>query len=165
MNIEIDNAFDEDELSHEPLIRWVTFFLGNEIYGVEVKCVREILKINNILPVPGAPDYVLGITNVRGNVVSVIDGRKRLNLELTKSTEKSRMIVLESENEFVAVVVDNVADIVDISESSLDSNPKVKSSEESRYVTGVFSNNDDLIIALNAERLITNESYDVASSY
>jgi len=160
-----NNVIDIDESLHEPLIRWVTFKLGTEVYGVAVERVREILKINNILPVPGAPDYVLGITNIRGNVVSVIDGRKRLSLETKEYTEKSRMIILESENDFVAVVVDEVADIVDMLESTLTSNPNIKASEDSRYVTGVFTHDNDLIIALSAERLITKESFDMAAGY
>ena len=103
---------DDEEEIHEPLIRWITFQLGEEIYGVEVKGVREILRINNILPVPGAPDYVLGITNIRGNVVTVVDGRKRINLQSIEYTECSRMIVLESDDDVVAIVVDNVEDII-----------------------------------------------------
>ncbi len=159
-----ENLFDDDEAC-EPLTRWVTFQLGQEIYGVVVKKVREILRINNISPVPGAPDYIIGITNIRGNVVSVIDGRRRINLEPTEYTDLSRMIVMESEDDIVAVVVDNVTDIIDLPESSVDSSPKLNKSENSKYISGVIVNSDELIIILDSEKFITEEQCDMVSGF
>jgi len=156
-----DNLFDEEEIC-EPLIRWVTFQLGDEIYGVLVKNVREILRINNISPVPGAPDYIVGITNIRGNVISVIDGRSRINLTSKEHTDLSRMIVMESEDDIVAVVVDRVADIIDLPESIVDSSPKLAKGKNSKYISGVISHDDDLIIILDSEKFITDEQCDVS---
>lgn len=149
-----NNMTDENE-SHEDMVRWITFQLGDEVYGIEVKQVREILLINNILPVPGSPDYVLGITNIRGNVVTVLDARKRINLETIEHTENSRMIVLESEGDVAAIVVDNVADILDLPESRIDLNPKLKVNSDSKYINGVVTHPGGLIIILNAEKFIT----------
>jgi len=159
-----NNLFEEDEPC-EPLIRWVTFQLGQEIYGVVVNKVREILRINNISPVPGAPDYIVGITNIRGNVVSVIDGRKRINIAPAEYTDLSRMIVMESEDDIVAVVVDNVTDIIDLPESSIDSNPKLNKANSSKYISGVIVNADELIIILDSEKFITAEQFDMASGF
>lgn len=159
-----DNLFDEKEIC-EPLIRWVTFQLGDEIYGVLVKNVREILRISNISPVPGAPDYIVGITNIRGNVISVIDGRSRISLASKEHTDLSRMIVMESEDDIVAVVVDRVADIIDLPESMLDSSPKLAKGESSKYISGVISHDDDLIIILDSETFITDEQHDMASGF
>ena len=61
-------------------LRWVTFFLSQEKYGINVMQVQEVLRVTEIAPVPGAPDYVLGIINLRGNVVTVIDTRQRFGL-------------------------------------------------------------------------------------
>lgn len=155
----------EEDVIHETLIRWITFQLGDEVYGVEVKGVREILRISDILPVPGAPDYVLGITNIRGNVVTVVDGRKRINLQPIDYTDATRMIVLESCDDVVAIVVDNVADIIDLPESSIDSNPKLKTCQDSRYIDGVVSHSGGLIIILNAERFITDEPCGMAAGF
>lgn len=151
-----DNLFDEDEVC-VPMVRWVTFQLGPEIYGVEVKKVREILRINNISPIPGAPDYIVGITNIRGSVVTVIDGRSRINLQPAEYTDLSRMVVMESEDDIVAVVVDRVADIVDLPESMIDSNSKLGSGNSTRYISGVISTANELIIILDSEKFITDE--------
>lgn len=155
---------EEDEV-HEALVRWVAFKLGDEIYGIDVKSVREILRINEILPVPGAPHYVLGITNIRGNVVTVIDGRIRVNLQQIDYTDTTRMIVIESEGDVVAVVVDNVSDIIDLPESSIEKNPKLKSGQDSRYIDGVVSYTGGLIIILNAGRFIADEHFDMVAGF
>ena len=160
---EVENSFIEEDENREPVVRWITFQLSDETYGIEVQQVREILRINNILPVPGSPDYVLGITNIRGNVVTVIDARHRMNLPIVENTELSRMIVLESNDEVVAVVVDNVSNIIDLPESSIDSNPKLNTSNDARFIDGVVSHGDDLIIILNVERFIIDEQYAMAS--
>ena len=161
----MDYNLSNDYEIHEPQVRWITFHLGREVYGVEVKQAREILRINNILPVPGAPDYVLGITNIRGNVVTVIDGRKRINLPEIEHTESTRMIVLEDNDEIAAIVVDNVEDVIDLPESSFDSNPKLKTGQDSPYITGVVSYPEGLIIVLSAQKFITEESYDMVAGF
>ncbi len=161
----MDNDLHDDNEASEPLIRWVTFQLGDEVYGVIVTKVREILRINNISPVPGAPDYIIGITNIRGNVVSVVDGRKRINLSPTETTDLSRMIVMESEDEVVAVVVDKVSNIIDLPESLINSNPKLSVGEESKYISGVISHVDGLMIILDSEKFITDEQCDMAVGF
>jgi purine-binding chemotaxis protein CheW len=157
-----NNRADAND-AHEHLVRWITFHLGEEVYGIEVKQVREILLINNILPVPGAPDYVLGITNIRGNVVTVLDARTRINLPAIDHTDSTRMIVLESDGDVAAIVVDNVVDIIDLPESSIDLNPKLKVNKDSKYINGVVTHSGGLIIILNAERFITEEQLDMVS--
>ena len=156
---------DEDIESLEPKVRWITFRLGDEIYGVEVKRVREILLIKDILPVPGAPDYVLGITNIRGSVVTVVDGRKRMELQAVEYTDVTRMIVLESENSAAAIVVDNVSDIIDMPESAINSNPTLNNSEDSRFNSGVVTGLETLIIILNVDKFIAEEQYDMVSGF
>ena len=78
------------------LLRWVTFKLGNEIYGVNVMQVREVLRYTDIAPVPGAPSYVLGIINLRGNVVTVIDTRARFGIPPAEVTDNTRIMIIES---------------------------------------------------------------------
>lgn len=147
----------EEDVIHETLIRWIAFQLGDEIYGVEVKRVREILRLSEMLPVPGAPEFVLGITNIRGNVVTVVDGRKRINLQPTDYTDATRMIVMESDDDIIAVVVDNVADIIDLPESSIDLNPRLKTCHNAIYIDGVVTHLDELIIILNVEKFIATQ--------
>ena len=162
-----DNNYDEttDEINHGPMVRLITFNLDNETYGVEVSQVREILRINQNFPVPGAPDYVLGITNIRGNVITIIDARMRFNLPIVEYTERARMIVIESHDDTVAVVVDSVSDVIDVQESSIDTNLKVNLSGDSRYISGVVTRVDGLIIILNVEKFIAEEQLDMVAGF
>jgi purine-binding chemotaxis protein CheW len=153
---------EDDEESRGPLIRWITFRLGSEIYGIEVQQVREILRINNIFPVPGAPDCVVGITNIRGNVITVIDARSLLRLETAELTEDARMIVLETRDEIAAIIVDSVSDVVDLPVSAIDANPRVHPRKDSRYINGVISHADELIIILNIDSFQMDENCEAA---
>ena len=96
------------------LLRWVTFKLGNEIYGVNVMQVREVLRYTDIAPVPGAPSYVLGIINLRGNVVTVIDTRARFGIPPAEVTDNTRIMIIESEKHVIGILVDSVAEVADL---------------------------------------------------
>ncbi|MEK9765813.1 MAG: chemotaxis protein CheW, partial [Thalassolituus sp.] len=73
----------------DPVLQWVTFRLENETYGINVMQVQEVLRYTEIAPVPGAPAYVLGIINLRGNVVTVIDTRQRFGLPTADTTDQT----------------------------------------------------------------------------
>src|SRR3990170_7687957 len=96
--------------AEDPLVQWVTFRLDNETYGVNVMQVQEVLRMTEIAPVPGAPDYVLGIINLRGNVVTVIDTRKRFGLELREVDDATRIVITEIEQQVIGMLVDAVAE-------------------------------------------------------
>ena len=73
----------------DPILQWVTFKLDNESYGINVMRVQEVLRYTEIAPVPGAPSYVLGIINLRGNVVTVIDTRQRFGLDTVEVSDNT----------------------------------------------------------------------------
>lgn len=163
-----ENDYDDDidnEINHETMIRLITFDLENETYGIEVGQVREILRINQTFPVPGAPDYVLGITNIRGNVITIIDARRRFNLAIIEHSARARMIVVESNDDTVAVVVDSVSDVIDIPKSIINVNMKVNLTGDSRFISGVVSHESGLIIILNIEKFITDEQFDMVAGF
>ena len=96
----------------DEIIQLVTFRLKDETYGINVMQVQEVLRITEIAPVPGAPGYVLGIINLRGNVVTVIDTRTRFGLPTTELDDASRIVIIESEQQVVGILVDSVAEVV-----------------------------------------------------
>ncbi len=148
---------EEDTLSNEPVSEWVTFFLEDEKYGVNVLLVREVLKNTEIAPVPGAPDYVLGIINLRGNVVTVVDTRKRLGLGEKETDESTRIVVIEMDEQVLGIVVDSVAQVADLRESEIEYAPNVGNDESSKYIHGVSNQNDELLILLDMEKMFTHE--------
>jgi len=90
--------------SEDPILQWVTFKLDNETYGINVMQVQEVLRYTEIAPVPGAPSYVLGIINLRGNVVTVIDTRQRFGLMNSEITDNSRIVIIEADKQVVGIL-------------------------------------------------------------
>ena len=91
--------------AEDPILQWVTFRLDNETYGINVMQVQEVLRYTEIAPVPGAPSYVLGIINLRGNVVTVIDTRQRFGLDSSDVTDNTRIVIIEADKQVVGILV------------------------------------------------------------
>ena len=149
----------------DELLRWVTFRLADEGYGINVMQVQEVLRITDVAPVPGAPHFVLGIINLRGNVVTVLDMRKLLGLMPGEVTEQSRIMVIESGKVTVGLLVDSVAEVVNINASQIDPAPSVGNDDSSRYIQGVFSREDQILILIDLNKLISEEDRDAISMF
>lgn len=146
--------------SDDPVVQWVTFRLAEENYGINVMQVQEVLRVSEIAPVPGAPHYVLGIINLRGNVVTVIDTRIRLGLPTTDVTDSTRIVIIESSGHVVGILVDCVAEVVDLQASAVESAPNVGNDESANYIQGVTSRDGELLILVDLNKLITDEEWD-----
>ena len=142
----------------------VTFTLENEIYGINVMQVQEVLREIEVAPVPGAPHYVLGIINLRGNVVSVIDARTRFGLAPKDSDEMTRIIVIEVKHQILGILVDSVAEVVDVKTDEVDSAPNVGNAETSKYIDGVVSRGNMLLILVDLNKLLTDSEWGDISS-
>jgi purine-binding chemotaxis protein CheW len=143
----------------DPVIQLVTFRLKDETYGINVMQVQEVLRVSEIAPVPGAPGYVLGIINLRGNVVTVIDTRTRFGLPTTELDDASRIVIIESEQQVVGILVDSVAEVVELRQSEIDTAPSIGSEESSRYIQGVASRDHDLLIVVDLNKLLSDEEW------
>ena len=133
----------------------VTFTLEDEVYGINVMQVQEVLREIEVAPVPGAPHYVTGIINLRGNVVSVIDARTRFGLPTKESTPMTRIIVIEAQQQIIGILVDSVAEVVDIELSEIETAPNVGNEETARYIDGVVSRDEKLLILVDLNKLLT----------
>ena len=137
----------------------VTFRLDAEIYGINVMLVQEVLRVTDIAPVPGAPDYVIGIINLRGNVVTVIDTRMRFGLPPRDFDDATRIVIIETENQTVGLVVDSVSEVVDIYSNEIETAPNVGNDETARYIEGVVSRGEDLLILVDLNKLLTDDEW------
>lgn len=148
------------ENSNDEIVQWVTFRLDNEKYGIRVMQVQEVLRMTEIAPVPGAPDYVLGIINLRGNVVTVIDSRKRFGLSEAEADDSTRIVIIEAEKHVVGILVDSVAEVVDLQTSEIDAAPNVGNDESSKYIQGVSSRDKELLILVDVNKLLSDDEWD-----
>jgi purine-binding chemotaxis protein CheW len=148
----------EDGEVNDPILQWVTYQLEDETYGINVMQVQEVLRITEIAPVPGAPSYVLGIINLRGNVVTVIDTRSRFGLMAKEShDDQSRIIIVEVSGSVIGMLVDSVTEVVYLHQSEIDSVPIVNNDESSRFIQGVCNREQQLLILVDANRFLTEE--------
>lgn len=145
--------FDKQAAEAQIQLQCVTFTLEQETYGINVMQVQEVLRETEVAPVPGAPDYVIGIINLRGNVVSVINARARFGLADIESTDLTRIIVVEIREQIVGILVDSVAEVVDIMASEIESAPNVGNDDSSKYIDGVVSRGEKLLILVNLNKL------------
>ena len=155
---------DVVEDKDDTIIQWVTFHLEHEKYGIKVMQVQEVLRMTEIAPVPGAPHYVLGIINLRGNVVTVIDTRRRFGLADVENDDETRIVIVESSNNVVGILVDSVAEVVDLKMSEIETTPNVGNDESSKYIQGVSSRENELLILVDVNKLLSDEEWQEVAS-
>lgn len=156
----VDNASDNDEV-----LQWVTFQLENETYGVNVMQVQEVLRYSDIAPVPGAPSYVLGIINLRGNVVTVIDTRSRFGLMPAEVTDNTRIVIIEAEKQVIGILVDSVAEVVYMKTSEIEEAPNVGTDESAKFIKGVCNRDEELLILVDLNKLLDDEEWDEIATF
>lgn len=164
MNKENNMSEQDNQAGNDPILQWVSYQLEQEVYGINVMQVQEVLRPTEIAPVPGAPDYVLGIINLRGNVVTVIDTRKRFGLPSREADDDSRIIIAEVSGNVIGMLVDSVAEVVYLHQSEIDTAPNVSSDDSSRFIQGVCSRDKTLLILVDVNKLLNDEEIaDIAS--
>ena len=144
--------------------KWVTFGIEQEIYGIKVLRVQEVLRVPEIAPVPGAPPYVLGIINLRGNVVTVIDMRSRLRLGERAYNDQTRIIVVETRGPIAGILVDRVDEVIELSAENLAPLPNVGERENSRFLSGVAHRGDDVLILVDVDQLLSAEDRELLAT-
>ena len=109
---------------------------------------------------PGAPNYVLGIINLRGNVVTVIDTRSRFGLESTEVTDNTRIVIIEAEKQVIGILVDSVAEVVYLKASEIDVAPNVGNDESAKFIQGVSNRDGELLILVDLNKLLSDDEWD-----
>jgi purine-binding chemotaxis protein CheW len=135
----------------------VVFTLSTETFAVEVSAVEAIIKLQAITKVPHAPTHVVGVTNLRGNIVPVIDLKKRLSLPITESTNDTRIIVAIMQDSKIGMVVDSVSQVVEIDDAQIEQTPQMSTSIDSSYIRGIVKIENLLVIMLDLEKVFSEE--------
>jgi len=129
----------------------VTFLLGEDEFGADIMDVKEIIRVPEITKVPNAPSYVEGACNLRGNVLPIIDGRTRFNLEKKEKDENSRVLVIDVEGKATGVIVDKVSEVMRVNISEIESPPQIVKNVDYDYLNGVvkLDNGNRLVMLLD----------------
>jgi purine-binding chemotaxis protein CheW len=136
----------------------VVFQLADENYGVNIHDVREIIRTQAVTKIPAAPEHVLGVIDLRGNVIPVIDLRRRLSLEAREANDENRIVVVEAHGHQVGVLVDAVQEVLRIGEDRVEATSTIVTTAESYYIEGIAKLEESLLILLDIERALDQDS-------
>lgn len=138
-------------------IQLVVFKLGNEEYGVDITQVREIIKMREMTRIPNAPDFVEGVINLRGQITSVTDLRKRLGIGKHENNEHTRIIIIELDSSTIGMIVDSVSEVLRLNKTDVDPTPSMAVNVKTKYVRGVGKLKDRLLILLDLNKVLMQE--------
>jgi len=146
----------------EAFQKYITFSLGEEEYGIPVLQVNEIVKIQSIIKIPHAFNYFIGLIDIRGSVIPLIDLKKKLGLEFETETVSrfDRAIIVQAEGRKIALAVDRVSHVIRLTADSIDSGPPVIKSASNKYIAGIGKYRDQFIVLMNLETLFSPEEVD-----
>lgn len=144
--------------ANDTQLQLVTFRLGNELYGVDIMSVKEIVKIQPIRPIPNAPNYMVGILNLRGEIIPIIDLHRRFHIDFANGEEEldeleSGFIILNIEGNQIGIIIDRVSRVAAVESSEIQVAPRMSGGIGSEYIKGVVRNDDGYLIILNIVRL------------
>lgn len=135
--------------------QFVTFKLANELYGIPITQVQEIIQKQQMTRLPKMPEFVEGVVNLRGKIVPVIDLRKRFNMPIAYEESEARIIVTQITNQSVGIKVDSVRGVSNLQDVTIEPLPETIRSTERAYLSGIGKMQDSIIILLNLEKLLT----------
>ncbi len=145
------------EHAQEGETQLVVFKMENEEFACSINDVREVLKMIRITPLPRSLDYVEGVINLRGEVIPVIDLRKRFGLSEAERTDKCRIIIVEVEDRMVGLTVDSVTEVIRLMSKQIQEAPSQVAGSKTDLITGVGKIEDRMLIILNLNRILTTE--------
>lgn len=139
-------------------IEMATFYVGNALFGMDILKVQEINKILDMTTVPQAPDYVKGILNLRGQIVTIIDLGIKLGLPGIEIGPETRNIIVNSKNEYIGLLVDRIGDVERTSEDKIEAPPANIGGVKAMFFEGVCKKENSLIGILNVEKVLKEEN-------
>ncbi|MCP4153317.1 MAG: purine-binding chemotaxis protein CheW [bacterium] len=138
--------------------KFISFYIGGEVFGIDVMKVQEVNTMQEVRPIPRAPAFIEGMLDLRGEMIPIIDFRKRFALEESDRDSGTRIIVTEVENNLVGLIVDSVAKILTVEAENLKAAPPMLDYVvDARYISGVVSLEERLLIVIDPEHILSRE--------
>ncbi len=152
---DVTNNLPSNKISrNEKTLQLTTFRLGDEEYGIEIDKLKDIITVPTITPVINSPFSIIGMMNLRGKLIPVMDLRERFGISQQQTTRKSRIMVVEIRNELIGLLVDQVTQVLKVNEEIIEHAPKYESLVEEAYIRGICRLEERLIILLDIDRVI-----------
>ncbi|QLK62432.1 chemotaxis protein CheW [Enterobacteriaceae bacterium Kacie_13] len=152
-----EKQFGENNVDQEYLV----FTLGNEEYGIEILKVQEIRGYDRVTRIANSPDFIAGITNLRGVIVPIIDLRIKFQLDSAEINDQTVTIVLNLLDRVVGIVVDGVSDVLSLSAEQIKPAPDFTATLSTQYLLGLGSLDDRMLILVDIEKLLNSEEMEI----
>jgi purine-binding chemotaxis protein CheW len=164
MNSVRDNTQELEKLDEDSLKdRYLTFFIGKETYGLEIRYVTEIIGIQTITEMPEMPYYVKGIINLRGNVIPLVDVRLRFNMESKDYDDRTCVIVAIIGCVSVGLIVDSVSEVLMLPEEDISPLQKMNAGSENGFVKNIGKAAGRILLLLDSEKLLNGSDIEAIS--
>ena len=147
----------ENKQSENKTVELATFYVGDSLCGMDILKVQEINKLLDMTEVPLAPDYVKGILNLRGQIVTVIDLGSKLSLADTETSSETRNIIVNSNGEYIGLLVRKIGDVERTEEENIEPPPANIGGIQGRYFEGVYKKEKSLIGIVNVEEILKDD--------
>ena len=158
------NSFDEEmedfelEVSHREGTQLITFILGSEKYGLKILKVMELISYPEVMTrIPGMPDFIVGMINLRGLVIPVIDLRLRFGMDIGEYDKYTVIIIVQVENKMIGMIVDSVADVVYLEDEKTQASTDISTNIDTQFIQGVANIRDDMVILLDVDHLLSEQ--------
>lgn len=161
----VDTAFDWSETDDDFELdigqaaaegaQYITFQVADEEYGIDIQRIQEIIRYRVLTRIPNSPDFVLGVLNLRGVVVPVIDLRCRFHMDRRETDKRTVIVVVEVQGRVMGLVVDSVNDVVAFEEDGVKPPPSFSSSIRTDFIEGMGESDGKFIVLLAIDRLLT----------
>ncbi|CDG35503.1 MAG: purine-binding chemotaxis protein CheW [Hungateiclostridium thermocellum] len=155
MSEALENVLEYEEDTQKG--KYLTFIIGKEVYGIEIKYVMEIIGMQQITEVPELPEYIKGIINLRGKIIPVLDVRLRFKKEPMEYNDRTCIIVVDIKDVSVGLIVDSVAEVVSIPEENIVPPPEANTGFNNRYIKQIGKVGDEVKLLLDCNKLLNDE--------
>ena len=155
MSIKTEEFFDPAEDTQKG--RFLTFMLGNEDYGIDIRYVTEIIGIQSITAIPEMPDFIKGIINLRGKIIPVMDVRLRFKKEANAYNDRTCIIVIDIRDISMGLIIDSVSEVLAIPETEITPPPQISKDFQHRYIKGIGKVSNAVKLLLDCEKLINDD--------
>jgi purine-binding chemotaxis protein CheW len=133
----------------------ITFTIGEELYGVDILKIQELIGFSNVTQVPNLPEYILGVINLRGNVIPVIDLRIKFGMEPKEYNKFNVIIVLNVDGRYIGLVVDSVHDVVSLSDDKIGETPSFTTQIDTTFIKNISHIDGKLVVILDTNKILS----------
>ncbi|MDW5300106.1 MAG: chemotaxis protein CheW [Sedimentibacter sp.] len=157
INIISDENLGEDTLKN----KYLTFYTENQLFGIPIADVVQIVGMQDITTVPEFPNYAKGVINLRGTIIPIVDVRLRLKKEEKEYDERTCIIVTNINDSFIGFIVDSVDEVAKIFEDNISNPPKMGSDYINTYITGIAKLDNKIVLLINLKKMLSEKEIEL----